>query len=101
VEPEDIKRIRELKSTPMVDGEHIIIKCSRCNKPLVDIWVNRPNAPAISKIVAQCPHCGDKSFAVRVSGLYQIGATPETAYDGSNMEIIDGVFNVLVLTRKV
>ena len=44
----------------LVDGGHVYIKCSNCNKPLVDLLIVGPNAkkpdgtPFIWNCVANC-----------------------------------------------
>ncbi len=68
--------LQKMKASQELDEDNtnkIIIVCSNCNKPLVEIWVIRPNAPIKSEIVAKCCHCGDKSFKMSVAGQYCIG----------------------------
>ena len=55
------------------DGKKTIIKCSRCEAELVEIWIIRPKAKISTTITAECPHCGDKSFGVQIEGQYCIG----------------------------
>lgn len=57
-----------------VDGEKIIIKCSSCDRELIEVWITRPNAPIKSEIVATCC-CGDKSFRKTVMGFFNLGET--------------------------
>ena len=54
----------------LVDGGHIIMKCSSCSKPLVDIWITNPKKELNWVGVATCCYCGDKSFEYRWKGGY-------------------------------
>lgn len=62
------------------DGGHVILSCSACGKPLVDIWVVKADAvnpvtgrPFEWKVVALCCYCGDRSFQQTVRGRYALG----------------------------
>jgi len=89
------------------DGSKVIIKCSNCEEALVEIWVVRPNAQMLSKIVAECPHCGDKSFLEEISGQFCVGKvesgrtllidTP-TTYDTSESGML--IQNITIKTEK-
>lgn len=71
-----------LHNTDMVDGKHIIVKCSTCNKELCDVWVVQPSFKMSTKLVAECV-CGDKSYETAVDGKIQIGTV------GDKIGIID------------
>lgn len=66
----------EREQLEIVDGGHKTISCSNCRKELLDVWLTRPDASMQTKLVAKCPFCGDKSFAINIIGLYHIG-TPD------------------------
>jgi hypothetical protein len=72
------------------DGGHVIIRCSNCNKPLVDIWRTRPDAkdPATGKtfefkFVAECCYCKDISYITTVQGVFHIGGYGVNTDDGN------------------
>lgn len=46
----------------LIDGGHIYLKCSNCNKDLVDIWITQPTAPFKWRAKAKCWNCGDESY---------------------------------------
>ena len=60
------------------DGEHIILKCSSCRAPLVDIWLTQPEITLKSKVRANCPHCDGECKEREVSGGFHLGATDYT-----------------------
>lgn len=101
-------KLNEYKEAELAtDGETIIVKCSSCKIELAEIWMIRPSAPITSDIVAECPHCGDKSFKINVSGQYCLGHVEsgktlivDTPTDFEKLE--NGVIkqNVLIKTRK-
>ena len=51
----------------LVDGGHVILKCSACGKELIDIWKIKPEPRSI-KVVALCCYCNDKSFEEEIEG---------------------------------
>lgn len=55
------------------DGKHEIIRCSACDKDLIEIWIVRPDAPLKTEMVVDCPFCGDKSFQKIIRGQYCLG----------------------------
>ena len=70
------------------DGGHVIIRCSNCDRPLVDIWRTRPemNDPRTKKIfewkfIAECCYCSDKSYVTTVLGGVHIGGYGVTTYE--------------------
>ena len=71
---------QDIAGSFMDDGTHTIIECSACGKQLCEIWVYRPTIKLRSTIVAKCGHCGDKSFAITISGQFSVGPV-----DGSAM----------------
>lgn len=85
------------KYTPFVDrlelGKNIIIRCSNCKTPLVDIQVTRPNLDFENKIRANCWKCGDFSFETSVNGGIHIAGTAQ-----SNLDIIDTDGEIIIIT---
>ena len=59
-------------AAPIEDGKKIILVCSNCRTPLVELWRTRPTAPVKTKVVATCGLCGDKSFSQMVAGGFHI-----------------------------
>lgn len=55
------------------DHGNIIIYCSNCNKPLVDLFITDAKADLNWKCVAECCYCGDKSFIKEVKGVFRPG----------------------------
>lgn len=87
-------------------GEKIIVKCSACGEPLVEIWILRPNANVHTTLKAKCGMCDDYSFEQEVDGQYCLGNIEEGRVSmidlPTNVEVIDGriVQDVLVITEK-
>lgn len=57
----------ERRPEGLSDQGHIILECSSCGKPLIDIWVVKAD-PMERTYRAQCCYCGDRSFQKTVSG---------------------------------
>ena len=83
------------------NNEHVIVHCSNCDKPLVDVWVTRSEYPVKNQIRASCCFCDDDSFIVDVDGAFHLGGC-----DGVGIGNIDTtvmsilyllVFNLMVL----
>lgn len=53
--------------------QHVKLKCSNCEKDLVDIWFGVPSQQ-VFKLRATCPYCGDKSFIKEIKGNFFLGA---------------------------
>jgi hypothetical protein len=68
---------KEKPKEGLVDGGHVIIKCSNCDKPLVDVLIVKPNekksdgTPFVWQCVAECCYCNDKSFITEVKGIFR------------------------------
>lgn len=64
------------------EAAHNLLKCSRCGAPLVDVLAIKPEVPVTLKYQADCPHCGDHSYPVEVTGITAIGlhADPDEAH---------------------
>lgn len=56
-----------------------IIKCSLCGAPLFGI-INTHWSERKTKITANCPHCGDKSFQTHIDGEFLFGNTEYSVY---------------------
>ena len=73
-----LRRVKEVEvadKSPegLKDGGHVYPSCSNCNAILMDIWRTRPHEPEVWKVRANCPFCGDKSFATEVQGGFHFG----------------------------
>jgi hypothetical protein len=55
------------------DDGNVIIYCSNCNKPLIDLLITNSDADFIWKCIAECCYCGDKSFIKEVKGIFRPG----------------------------
>lgn len=55
------------------DHGNLIISCSNCNKPLVDLFITNTEADIQWQCVAECCYCGDKSFIKDVKGIFRPG----------------------------
>lgn len=55
------------------DNGNLILKCSNCQKPLVDLFIVDSSANFNWKCVAECCFCGDKSFITDVKGMFRPG----------------------------
>lgn len=82
---------------PFVDklelGKNIIIRCSNCKLPLVDVQVTRPNKNYVNKIRANCWRCGDFSFETSIEGGIHIASTNQSLLD-----IIDTDGELIIIT---
>ncbi len=54
-------------------ANHVYITCSNCRALLLDLWVRDPAAPQERRVRANCPFCGDSSFARKVKGIFSPG----------------------------
>lgn len=75
--------INEQRDTPLQDGGALVIECSGCGTPLLEVWVIRPNAQITSNVIVRCP-CGDKSFSKKIQGQYCV-----CMLEGSNVRIVN------------
>jgi DNA-directed RNA polymerase subunit RPC12/RpoP len=85
------------------------INCSACKAPLFDI-IPKHESKKVTKIIAECPHCGDKSFQKTVEGEFYFGNTEYTVMtepDFIKMEMEPNnqkkikYAEVMIYTRKV
>jgi hypothetical protein len=81
-------RVGSFKDIPpragLRDGGHVVLSCSACGRPLVDVWVVKPDAldpttggPFVWHLRAECCYCGDRSFPVEVRGRWALGPAGE------------------------
>lgn len=64
----------------LVNGGSVILECSACAAPLIEILVVRPNLDIEIDYQAKCPHCGDKSLIQTIKGGVYTGHTDYTQY---------------------
>jgi len=68
-------------------GDHTMIKCSNCDKKLLDILHTDPEAPVELKVKALCPYCGDHSFPQNIQGRFHYSAPMEFVGDTEKLEL--------------
>jgi hypothetical protein len=71
--------IKKTEVTGVVDGPHYEFDCSKCGAPLADLWVTAPDADITWNFVAECCHCGDRSYAKEVKGAFSAGSSERSA----------------------
>ena len=79
------------------DGNKITLKCSSCNKKLVNIWITRPDESYVWKIRAKCCYCDDHSFDLEVKGGFHFGGYCEV----TNPNTEDETFYTCVTKHEV
>jgi len=65
-------KVKEVSET-LENGGVTLIKCSNCDKPLIEVWHTRPKEtlnghPLEWLIQASCCYCQDKSYITKVTG---------------------------------
>jgi hypothetical protein len=90
-----------ISNSDLVDGEHIIVRCSKCNKSLCDLWMTQPNLDVYTKLTATCDYCGDKSYEKSVKGKFHLGITEDSAISDAKYEFIDGPAESSGIYQKV
>jgi hypothetical protein len=99
------------------DGGHIYIKCSACRKPLVDIWITKPNLLDITtnkpfqwKAIAYCCYCGDHSFETTWYGGFVWGGfgenckeDPDASFEKTAIDRVENQWEEVmhIYTKKV
>lgn len=78
------------------DGGHVILRCSNCDKGLVDIWIVKPDMPVEFDCLAKCCFCGDVSETVKIKGRfarsgYSTNETPEDPDAAKMLTLIDRI----------
>ena len=76
-------------------------RCSNCNAPLADVRIVDPDADISWDIIAECCHCGDKSYQKTIKGVFQIGMTEEIGKYTHVVGFSDGDKPVIIKTKKV
>ena len=94
--PKSVGQIESRDSIGLEDGGHVILKCSNCDAPLINLWITTPNLETEMPVQADCPHCGDHSFKQTINGGFHIGSTDYTVHIDS--ETLDD--RVLFKTHK-
>jgi len=98
------EKIRE--EGEMLDGGTHVLKCSACDKQLVEIWITKKELDVRFKLRAKCAYCNDYSFPVEVEGGFHLGITDDCLIDGYDTEEIDSreaerlTDSYLIKTRK-
>jgi DNA-directed RNA polymerase subunit RPC12/RpoP len=78
------------------DGGQVILNCSACRKPLMTIWITRPNESTKDTFQATCPYCGDKSWKKTVKGGVHVGGFEDkTVFDSITEEGDVKLFKIL------
>lgn len=68
------------------DGGHIILECSNCLCPLVDVFVTSPKMDVSIDVVAHCYKCKDKSFIKKIKGGFHPGGTDYSVITNINLD---------------
>lgn len=87
----------------------VIISCSNCKCPLVEVIIVKEDDTKSEKIVAECCHCQDKSFKTTIKGklIYAstdwCHATPEPVLKPRKFsdDPIEYTGEILVKTSKI
>lgn len=82
----------------MENNNDTTITCSNCDAPLVQVWIRDENFKQETKIRVRCAHCGDRSFAVDVSGKFYLGGTDYTGIEAVNPDKEE--FNGSLITKQ-
>ena len=84
----------------LVDGGHIILKCSGCDHPLVDIFIVKPDAvdhegkPFEWCAIAHCS-CGDRSYEKSWRGQFKQGpAAIDNPNDTEDAKLLTRIINI-------
>ena len=94
----------DVESIYVYDGGSVFVYCSNCNAPLAELWITRPEMQIKSEVVAECPHCGDKSYITELYGKFHLGQTDYTSIINQALEIEtleDGMLVQKILLKTV
>ena len=86
----------QTKSQIIRPDETSFIRCSNCNKDLVQIVNKKISGEIFYKMVVKCPFCGDKSWEVEIKG--KVGVHPCAGV--TLTDIKEDLNKVLYLTEK-
>ena len=73
------------------DGGHVILECSSCRVPLVDIFVIQPDQNFDWKCRAKCCYCGDSSFEKDVHGLFRYSGAQKPRENDEDTDLVTQV----------
>lgn len=59
------------------DGGHVVLKCSKCDKPVFSLWIVKPNFNFEANYKATCPYCNGFSYTKKIKGQITTGGIPE------------------------
>lgn len=79
------------------DGGHIILNCSNCGKPLVDIWITVPKLDVVNYVRAECCYCGDFSFIHTIKGGFRYSGIIEYINGSDDYKQITMVSNIEIV----
>jgi len=87
--------------------EVIMIECSSCEAPLVEIWTTDKLPEKKTKLRVECGHCKDYSFSKDIFGEFYVGGTDYTVIEShessqekyENNKIIEQ--NLLLKTSRI
>lgn len=90
----DLSALHNLESRPIpnadiVDGDHIIVRCSNCRKPLCDAWITQPKLKLKTNLTASCDYCGGASSTVKVEGKFQLAGTDDSGMADIKHDFVD------------
>jgi len=81
--------------------EKTTLNCSNCNAKLIDLVPMDKNVHVNHTFVAECPHCGDRSFPAEAKGDIAISGTEFTSWVDSKEEFHPKLNkNVYILVTK-
>jgi hypothetical protein len=92
-----IRDLEKVKLKGLKEASHHPLHCSRCGAPLLDVMVVKPEFNVTLEYRADCPHCGNHSYPVEVTGGIAIGLLadePEAYTICVGMEPIDGTVHL-------
>ncbi len=85
------------KEKPVIgleDGGHVIIKCSNCDRGLLDIFITQPraidpatNKPFVWNMKAKCCFCGDHSYVKEIKGKFHLSGYGQIKEDDESQDI--------------
>jgi hypothetical protein len=90
------------KDENLIDGKHHTFRCRRCDAPLIEIWVVRPNDPISNQIIVECAHCGGRSNPQTIEGMFTIEPIEEKGIIYSGILNVDYESNPMIIqTQKI
>lgn len=80
-------------------NEHVIIKCSGCDKELVDCWIINDNPNSNSVLIVHCWKCGDKSFQKIIQGNYYLGSIGDTCMESIDHDPVTNITSIKTISQ--